>query len=219
VELPLDPRRAYLTDDPAENPPRARKHALVSEVRRLIDHTALLDTKAVAAADLDAAIAEARALAERIGALPSLRDVGGLASGDNADAALLERSGITGRSNPLAPPLHLAMGEDGVTLGHAVYTAAYEGPQGCLHGGFVAAAFDDLMGFAQMASGHAGYTGTLTVKMLRPTPLFRRIDYEAWFDRREGRKIFVSARSRDGDTQLAEAQIVFIAPKDWSRPR
>jgi hypothetical protein len=77
----------------------------------------------------------------------------------------------------------------------------------------VAAAFDDLMGMAQMASGIAGYTGTLTVKMLRPTPLNTRIDYEAGVDRVDGRKIYVWARSRDADTLLAEAEIVFIAPK------
>lgn len=219
MELPRDPRRAYLTDDPAEDPARARKHALVAEVRRIIDTVALLDPAATDTADLDRAVDDTKDLADRLGQLPSLRDAGGLASADNANAALLERSGITGRANPLAPPLKMAMGENGVTVGHATYTAAYEGPMGCLHGGFVAAAFDDLMGFAQMASGYAGYTGTLTVKMLRPTPLFRRIDYEAWFDRREGRKIFVAARSRDGETQLADAQIVFIAPKDWSRPR
>jgi acyl-coenzyme A thioesterase PaaI-like protein len=125
----------------------------------------------------------------------------------------MERSGISGRSNPLAPPLHLEM-VDGITRGWAEYTDAYEGPIRCLHGGFVAAAFDDLMGFAQMASGLAGYTGTLTVKMIRPTPLGKRIDYEAGLDRVEGRKIWCWATSRHGDQLLAEAQIVFIAPKD-----
>jgi len=83
----------------------------------------------------------------------------------------------------------------------------------------VAAAFDDLMGFAQMASGKAGYTGTLTVKMLRPTPLYKRIDYEARFDRMDGRKIWVTAGSWCGDEQLAEAEILFIAPKHGQLPR
>jgi hypothetical protein len=51
------------------------------------------------------------------------------------------------------------------------------------------------------------------VKMLKPTPLNRRIDYEAGVDHVDGRKIHVWARSRDADRLLAEAQIVFIAPK------
>ena len=95
----------------------------------------------------------------------------------------------------------------------AVWTDAYEGPPGCLHGGFVAAAFDDLMGVAQMASGNAGFTGTLTVRMRRPTPLHERIDYEAGVEKAEGRKITVWGKSWAGDTLLADATILFIAPK------
>ena len=219
MTLPLDPRAAYTTDDPTETEQRARKHALVREVKRVLEHTALLDIEDVPAAELDTLVVSARELADRLAGHPSLARFGGLASSAWADSQLMERSGITGRSNPLAPPLHLEMGEDGVTRGHATYGAAYEGPAGCLHGGFVAAAFDDLMGFAQMASGRAGYTGTLTVKMLRPTPLYKRIDYDASFDRIDGRKIYVSARSWDGDEQLAEAEILFIAPKDGQIPR
>ena len=95
----------------------------------------------------------------------------------------------------------------------AVWTDAYEGPPGCLHGGWVAAAFDDVMGLAQMASGKAGFTGTLTVKMLKPTPLHKRIDYEAGLDRVEGRKIWCKATARCGDELLGEAEIVFISPR------
>lgn len=214
MTLPIDPRSAYTTDDPTETEQRARKHALVREVKRVVEHTALLDIEDVPAAELDELVASSRSLADALAQYPSLMEYGGLASAPWADSQLMERSGITGRSNPLAPPLHLEMGEDGVTRGHATYGAAYEGPAGCLHGGFVAAAFDDLMGFAQMASGRAGYTGTLTVKMLRPTPLFERIDYEGSFDRIDGRKIWVTARSWCGDEQLAEAEIVFISPKE-----
>ena len=102
---------------------------------------------------------------------------------------------------------------EGVTRGWAVWGDAYEGPPGCLHGGFVAAAFDDLMGLAQMASGRAGFTGTLTVKMLKFTPLNQRIDYEAWLDHAEGRKIWCRATARHGDELLGEAEILFIAPR------
>ena len=213
MPLPPDARRAYLTDDPTVTAPRARKHDLVLAVKRVVEATALFDPSTTPADVVDDAIATVQAIADRLEAQPNFGEMG-LASAGPDDAALMERSGISGRSNPLAPPLHLEMDDDGVTRGHAVYTAGYEGPIGHLHGGFVAAAFDDVMGFAQMASGKAGYTGTLTVKMLAPTPLFRRIDYEAKFDHVDGRKIYVSARSWDGDRQLAEAEIVFIAPKD-----
>ena len=53
-------------------------------------------------AELDALVDAARALADKLEPLPSLREKGGAAMARGPDAALLERSGITGRSNPLA---------------------------------------------------------------------------------------------------------------------
>jgi hypothetical protein len=212
VTLQPDPREVYAFLDPAEDLARARKHELVRQVKRIIDQVAHVDTDRADADELAALADEASALADRLDAQPSLYERGGLAIQEGPQGALLERSGISGRANPLAPPMQWHP-EGDILRGWATYTGAYEGPIGNVHGGFVAAAFDDLMGMAQMASGIAGYTGTLTVKMLRPTPLNRRIDYEAGVDRVDGRKIYVWAKSRDADTLLAEAEIVFIAPK------
>ena len=39
------------------------------------------------------------------------------------------------------------------------------------HGGYVAAAFDEVLGLAQDLGGQSGMTGTLTIKYRRPTPL------------------------------------------------
>ena len=65
---------------------------------------------------------------------------------------------------------------------------------------------------AQMASGKAGFTGTLTIKMRRPTPLGERIDYEAGVDRVEGRKIWCWGKARCDSQLLAEAEGLFISP-------
>jgi acyl-coenzyme A thioesterase PaaI-like protein len=219
MTLPPDPRTAYDAHDPVEDEPRARKHELVRQVKRLIELTAHLDVEATGGSGaLQALIDDTRAVADRMEPLPSLHAKGGLAAARGDDGALLERSGISGRSNPLAAPVQWHVGRD-KTVGSAVYTAAYEGPIGCLHGGFVAAAFDDLMGAAQMMSSRAGYTGTLTVRMRKPTPLNRRIDYEAGVDKVEGRKIFVWGTAHCDGELLAEAEIVFIAPADGTRPR
>jgi acyl-coenzyme A thioesterase PaaI-like protein len=213
MSLPEDPSQIYLGGEPVEDERRAAKHRLVREVKRVVDHAALIDVGANEPEALSSFGDDAAALADRLEEAPSLRAFGGAAVARQADAVLAERSPISGRSNPLAPPLHLDM-EEGVTRAWAVWTDAYEGPPGCLHGGWVAAAFDDIMGLAQMASGKAGFTGTLTVKMLRPTPLHKRIDYEAHLDRVDGRKIWVKATARDRDELLGEAQIVFIAPRN-----
>ena len=212
MSLPSDPSQIYLGGEPVEDEGRAAKHRLIREMKRAVDNAALLDVGANETDDLNAFADEARALADGLERAPSLRAFGGAAVAGPADAVLAERSPVSGRSNPLAPPLHLEMNE-GVTRAWAIWTDAYEGPPGCLHGGFVAAAFDDLMGLAQMASGKAGFTGTLTVKMIKPTPLNQRIDYEAWLDHVDGRKIWCKATARHGDDLLGEAEIVFISPR------
>lgn len=218
MSLPPDARTTYVSLDPPEDEARARKHALVREVKRLIELVAHLDAEGVEPAAFDEATERTRGLADSLEGLASLHARGGLGAQAGAQGSLLERSGISGRSNPLAPPVQWSVTDEG-TSGWAVYSPAYEGPIGHVHGGFVAAAFDDLMGAAQVASGSAGYTGTLTVKMLRPTPLGKRIEYEAGVDCVDGRKIWVWATSSCEGERLAECTIVFIAPKDGSRPR
>lgn len=219
MTLPPDPRTTYDAHEPITDERRARKHELVTQVKRLIELTAHLDPGEIDdPAELDALVDATSALADRMEPLPSLHAKGGLGAAGGDDSALLERSGISGRSNPLAPPVQWHVGTDR-TVGWATYSPAYEGPVGCLHGGFVAAAFDDLMGAAQMMSKQAGYTGTLVVRMRRPTPLNKRIDYEAVVDRIAGRKIFVSGTAHCDGELLADAEIVFIAPADGKRPR
>jgi acyl-coenzyme A thioesterase PaaI-like protein len=218
MELPPDARSTYDPHDPPETPARARKHALVRSVKRLIELTAHVDPNESDPDEVTAVTAAVEEVADRLERLPSLHARGGLGAIHGDEGALLERSGISGRSNPLAAPVQWERREDRY-VGWATYTPAYEGPHRHVHGGFVAAAFDDLMGAAQMLSGLAGYTGTLTVKMLRPTPLLRRIDYEAGVDRVEGRKIFVWANAACDGERLAEAEIVFIAPRDGARPK
>jgi acyl-coenzyme A thioesterase PaaI-like protein len=202
----------WLANTPPAGSGRALKHDLVAQTKRLIEAVAMLDPGSSDPEQLGELVAQARRLAEAVEQLPDLRAQGGPAMAGGDDSTLMERSGISGRSNPLASPLHLWADGD-KTRGWAVWTDAYEGPPGCLHGGFVASAFDDLLGFAQMASGRAGYTGRLTVKMRRPTPLNVRVDYEAGVDRVDGRKILVTGSARVDDMLVAEAECLFVAPR------
>jgi hypothetical protein len=195
---------------PADERRRDAKRRLVEQTRRLIEEVALLD-----AADCDDAVIDE--LTERVGAaadavadLPSCRRHGGLYSAPGFASALLERSPVSGVSNPVAAPLR--MWPDGeLTRGEATFGPAYEGPPGIVHGGMVAGAFDELLGMAQVASGFAGYTGTLTVKMRALMPLNTRIEYEGGVDRVDGRKIHAWARSTAGETLVGEAEAIFIA--------
>lgn len=123
-----------------------------------------------------------------------------------------ELNAVGGWSNPLAPGLNMWFDGD---RAHGTVNCgwAYEGPPGHIHGGYVAAIFDQFMGMAQMIGKQPGMTGTLKVRYLRPTPLNTELQLEAWLDRVEGRKTIISAEMRNGDTVTATCEALFIRPQ------
>jgi acyl-coenzyme A thioesterase PaaI-like protein len=124
-------------------------------------------------------------------------------------------SPIAGILNPIAPPVVLEMvdGDDGGPAeirATAWFDYPYEGPPNCVHGGVIAATFDEILGAATMVSGNPGMTGTLTVRYRRPTPLRTDIRLEARYLDRDGRKIRAWAGMYHGDELTAEADGLFI---------
>lgn len=124
-----------------------------------------------------------------------------------------ELNPLSGRSNALAPPLNIWV-EDDMARGTATLGWRYEGPPGCVHGGFVAALFDEFLGMAQLLGNQPGMTGTLTVKYRRPTPLETPLALSAWLDRTEGRKTFIHGQIEANGVLTAECEGIFIRPKE-----
>ena len=129
--------------------------------------------------------------------------------GDDYEGAF-DLSPLMGRANPLAPPLRLQLSDDCV-VGTAVFDSAYEGPPGCVHGGLVAAAFDELLGLVQMHAGQPGMTARLVVNYRSPTPLHEELRLEGRVVRVEGRKTFCTGEIHAGDRLCAEAEALFVA--------
>lgn len=96
-------------------------------------------------------------------------------------------------------------------IGRVNFGAAYEGPPSCVHGGFIAAAFDEVLGFAQTLTGKMGMTGTLTIKYRNPTPLSVDLIFTGRARRIEGRKIFTTGECRHDGVLTAEAEAIFIS--------
>jgi acyl-coenzyme A thioesterase PaaI-like protein len=124
--------------------------------------------------------------------------------------ATFDHSPMIGRANPLAPPITLEL-HDNLVIGTVNFGSAYEGPPGCVHGGYVACAFDEILGAAQTFSGAPGMTGTLTIRYRKPTPLHQDLRFEGRFDRKEGRKVFTTGQVFAGDLLTAEAEGIFIS--------
>jgi hypothetical protein len=124
-------------------------------------------------------------------------------------------SPVAGILNPVAPPLVLEVvdGADGgppEIHGSAWFDYSYEGPPNCVHGGVIAAAFDEILGAANIVAGSPGMTGTLTVRYRQPTPLRSDIRLEARFLEQSGRKIRTWGGMYHGDVMTAEAEGLFI---------
>jgi acyl-coenzyme A thioesterase PaaI-like protein len=124
----------------------------------------------------------------------------------------IDHSPIVGPLNPLAPPLVIVADGTKVTA-EATFGAAYEGPPGCVHGGFIAASFDEVLGLAQGMSGRPGMTARLIVQYRSPTPLHQPLRFVGDIDRIEGRKIFTTGQLRTvaDDRLCAEAEGLFIS--------
>jgi acyl-coenzyme A thioesterase PaaI-like protein len=183
--------------------------------RRLAAATRLVVERLVAsgapAEMLERASEQMEAFAETLAGYPYGRTYQGYAEPANAPqpGEFFDHSPLSGRANPIAPFMTMAV-VDGVVHGHVRFGAAYEGPPGCVHGGFVAAAHDEILGLANSTNGKPGMTGTLTVVYRKPTPLRTDLRLEARLDRIDGRKQWCSSKLWAGDVLCNEAEGIFV---------
>lgn len=191
-----------------ETPERLAHRRLAAAVRHLVAETVATGADA---ATLDAAADTVEGLA----ALFANQPRGALHPFDPDPAVphdlyvWSEWSPVFGTSHPLAPPIALH-DAGGYVVGEVTYGSQFEGPPGGVHGGFIAAAFDDLLGATQTLSGLAGYTGTLIVRYRSPAPLGRPLRYEGRLLPRDGRKVTCRGTLHHGDTLCAEGEAIFV---------
>ena len=121
-------------------------------------------------------------------------------------------SPVIGKHNPVAPPLHFRV-EGGEIHAEGSMGPAYNGPPGAVHGGMVALVLDELLGCVTVVNDRGGYTGTLTIRYLRPTPVGQPLSMRAEIVREEGRKTWARGEIRAGEVKTAEAEGLFIRPR------
>ena len=121
-----------------------------------------------------------------------------------------DHSPLSGSLSPVSAPLNLAV-EGEKVVGRVNFGASFEGPPGHVHGGWVASAFDEVMGMVQAHFSEPGMTGKLVVRYQKPTPLHTDLTFVAWVESVKGRKIVTRAKAFNGDEQIAEAEGLFIS--------
>lgn len=191
-----------------------RRRELADELRgialALISHD--LDPQGV-----ERALEHARALRAHLGGARRPRwyefDTANPSLGPGSEA-FGDQSPLRGRLNPVAPPLETERveGADGAVriVGRARLGELYEGPPHGVHGGFVAALFDELLGAVMGTAPPVGVTAKLEVTYRNITPLDRELRFEGWIQEDRGRRVLARATCHAGDALTAEARAHFL---------
>ncbi|MDN5798233.1 MAG: PaaI family thioesterase, partial [Intrasporangium sp.] len=190
-------------------------HDAVEQARVLTDYLVRLDP------DTQVAPVVAERLAELVRQVaPYARSPEDMVFGKGlSPERYLDRSPVTGALNPIAPPLHFSLGEDGRAATTATLGLPYQGPPGRVHGGFVATLLDHLMGCAAASASPAwSYTRTLTVDYDLGVPLFAELVVSGQVERVEGRKLWVTGEITCDGTTLARAHGLWVSPRDGFGP-
>jgi hypothetical protein len=193
--------------------PPARLLDLSDEVRRVIESMVRVDEDS---AELAAIRDEMGALAARLdrlarkGALP--RMLPEVDPGPDDLRPYYPSDASRWHVNPMHPPLRLEF-EGGVLTGDVELGLAWEGPPGCVHGGFVAMLFDQLLGHANILNDVAAVTGELRVRYLAPTPLHETLAFRVEPpERKSERRVVTRGVLRVGGHTTAEGEGTFVLP-------
>ncbi|MGZ5364719.1 MAG: PaaI family thioesterase [Mycobacterium sp.] len=184
--------------------------ALAESVRELNDATIRteVDAHAVAAVKAEIDAATARLRSKQCDGPFGVRFTTG---GDR----LAWGNPVIGIRNPIAPPLRIQRDTDGRVFTDFHLGAAYEGPPGHVHGGVSALVLDHVLGEVAAHEETPRFTGTITLRYLRPTRL-GELHAEARITRTDGFKAYAAGHLADDEGITVEAEGVFIQPK-WAR--
>ncbi|MEM7337567.1 MAG: PaaI family thioesterase [Actinomycetota bacterium] len=132
------------------------------------------------------------------------------AAADGGEFSFDVLSFVGGRLNPIASGARFWRDGD-ESVASMTFGPTYEGPPTRVHGGMLAAAFDEVMGALFVALGMPpAFTGTLSVRYQAGAPLGEPIEFRARLGGVDGRKTTVLAEATASGTTLATAEAVFI---------
>jgi hypothetical protein len=129
---------------------------------------------------------------------------------DGAFVDLFDDSPASGSANPLSMGMRLRR-EGDTAVGMVSLGPGWEGAPGRGHGGIVAACVDETMGALLPIIGTMAFTGELTLRYRRPCPIATPVEFRAWLESTEGRKLFIKSTGTGPEGLFVEASATFIA--------
>lgn len=207
---PLDPARGGGRPVDREDDDEAGLYALVEQVRRI----RALTTGGMFDTDLGPLTDRIRGVADELeaaSASPQHRQ-----EVNWRERRYVPNCPVIGRSNVLAPPAGFELLGDGTLRSEMTLGLEYQGPPGCVHGGYVALLFDAAMGRVNHHAGTTGMTLYLDIDYRTPTPILEPIVLTARQVRVEdGRKVWTHGAIHAGDRLCATAEGLFVMPREW----
>lgn len=119
---------------------------------------------------------------------------------DGAFLDMFEDSPVSGSANPLSIGLKIRQ-EGDQAVGVVTLGRGWEGAPGRGHGGVVASCVDETLGGLLPIVGEMAFTGELSLRYIGPCPIGVPLEFRAWLDRQDGRKLHL------GCTGAAEGQV------------
>lgn len=130
----------------------------------------------------------------------------------NSPGEVMPYSPLIGNLNPISPQFQLHY-IDGRVEGKGIFPATFTGPPDTVHGGMIAAIFDELLTAVVLANGPVAFTGTLSIRYLNRTAIGKEIELKAECTEKQQRKIFARGEILQNGQITARAEGVFIYPK------
>jgi acyl-coenzyme A thioesterase PaaI-like protein len=198
------------TGDVPIHPARQSKRSLAAALRSLVADVVDRDLDESAVLDLLSGIEDLRdhAVGPR---RPRYYEQG---MDESAKVGFIDFSVISGLAHPFAIPMLIEDTVDpGGTAGiraRVKIGQAHEGPPHGVHGGVMAAIFDELLGHAQQVHKVVALTASLTVRYKSITPIDEDLHFFAQVTHLVGRRWNGQATCTVGEKVTAEAEALFV---------
>lgn len=129
---------------------------------------------------------------------------------DGAFLDMFEDSPISGSANPLSIGLKIRQDGD-EAVGVVTLDRGWEGAPGRSHGGIVASCVDETLGGVLPIVGEMAFTGELSLRYVGPCPIGVPLEFRAWLDRQDGRKLYLGCTGAAEGQVFVRATALFIA--------
>ncbi|HEY1116614.1 MAG TPA: PaaI family thioesterase [Acidimicrobiales bacterium] len=122
---------------------------------------------------------------------------------------MFDDSPVSGSANPLSIGLRIRR-EGDQAVGVVTLDRGWEGAPGRSHGGIVASCVDETLGGLLPVIGEMAFTGELSLRYEGPCPMGVPLEFRAWLDRREGRKLHLHCTGSADGAVFVRATALFI---------